>query len=247
METFKEALAFLHEKGLLPASVTLWFVLSLVVVLAVTGDSILNVAKRRTLGDVLFSRGNWHTSVSIFFQGYVDWFDVLFKVRRTTFWGFRFEVPSLLRSAIASMLALAIIALCWWAGWGFRGGLRSFIVTAPFFFFGTLLTNVIPDYLSLTCTRVFMERIVRSRNLQWKLFWLLVDTAVTIGIALLVFAGALVCLARFDSTAWQLGNLRPWNLTPWLILRLFWAGLSFSSRGAAAAPGRACPESSGPS
>lgn len=162
-------------------------VVGFVVVLFMLGDRWLARDSRRELGNWLIDDARAEARVDALPRAFIEWFDALFKVRKYTVpkWlGGELVIPNFWRSALASFLALVAAFVVWLANKGALAqpdhavgentGLLLFMYGGA-----TVLTNIIPDYLSLVESRWVLGRMSDSRSLVRKFAWLAVDIVAT--------------------------------------------------------------------
>jgi len=174
---------------------------------------------------------------------FLAWFDRLFAARRVQvpLLG-AVHLPSFWRSVVASVAALALLATVWvlrkdtlsrelrfteWDAfdWDELGLLLAVYGSA------TVISNWIPDYLSLVQSRWVMERMALSRSALGRLGWLLVDA---LGTAAVAFGSIYLGMALLLPVASQYLTLEVGCLTSatfglddaW---QIFVAGLTFET------------------
>ncbi len=170
---------------------------------------------------------------------FLQWFDAIFRVRPVaTRWG-ALMLPSFARSVLASLLALVVLAGLWLGGqppMSLHGGgtvlgaqAGVLIVTYGLI---TLITNWIPDYLSLVESRFVLTRLVSARHPVVVLGWLVLDVVLSLGIALVaIYVAGRVALPILDGRINTLfvGCLSPARFSFDTAWAMFLSGLRFET------------------
>jgi hypothetical protein len=214
-------------------------VVGFVVVLFLLGDRWLNRESRRELGNWLIDDARAEARVDALPKAFIEWFDALFRVRKITVpkWlGGEIPLPNFWRSALASFLALVAAFVVWLANKGVLAqpdqavgdntGLLLFMYGGA-----TVLTNIIPDYLSLVESRLVLGKMSETRSLLGKLVWLVVDAILTTAIVFFFLWGSgllLLPLVPHDSL-YAVGCLTQENFDFARMVDIAVAGLTFST------------------
>jgi hypothetical protein len=95
----------------------------------------------------------------------------------------------------------------------------------------TIISNWIPDYLSLIESRLILAKMAAARSWAGRLAWLALDAAATLAISLFAIHLTMVILLPVVTPAWniEVGCLTPENYSLATTWELFVAGLTFSS------------------
>jgi hypothetical protein len=158
-------------------------VVGFVVALFVLGDRVLARDRKRELGGWLIDDLPSDARVDALPKAFIEWFDRLFRTRTIRVLGEKLHLPRFWRSALASFLALVAAFIVWFANKGGfsqppTGGTN---VSLLLLLYGgaTIVTNIIPDYLSLVESRFVLGKMSQTRSLLGKLAWLGVDAVAT--------------------------------------------------------------------
>ncbi len=181
-----------------------------------------------------FSRARPDAGVEAFVAG----FDRFFAVRRVR----GLALPSFCRSVLVSCASLLVLAALWVLGkedfsrlmrFGSDTSLWSAQTQWLLVVYGgaTVLTNWIPDYLSLVQSRWMIERIARQRGPVGWLVWLVADAALTLAIAFAaIYLGTKLVLPLLGATPRiEVGCLTAASFTLADAWEIFCAGLMFES------------------
>jgi hypothetical protein len=214
-------------------------VVGFVVVLFLLGDRWLARDSRRELGNWLIDDARAEARVDALPRAFIEWFDALFRVRKITVprWlGGEIPLPNFWRSALASFLALVAAFVVWLANKGVLAqpdaavgdntGLLLFMYGSA-----TVLTNIIPDYLSLVESRWVLGRMSTTRALTGKLAWLAIDVVLTSAIVfgfLWVSGWLLLPLVPIEH-GYTVGCLSRENFDFMRMVDIAIAGLTFST------------------
>ncbi|MFV8750445.1 hypothetical protein ACNOYE_07825 [Nannocystaceae bacterium ST9] len=214
-------------------------VVGFVVVLFLLGDRWLGRESRRDLGNWLIDDARAEARVDALPRAFIEWFDALFKVRKIgvpRWLGGELVLPNFWRSALASFLALVAAFVVWLANKGALAqpdqavgdntGLLLFMYGSA-----TVITNIIPDYLSLVESRWVLGRMSTTRSLLGKLAWLALDIVATSAIVFgfLWVSGWLLLPLVPPEHAYAVGCLsrESYDLTRMIDIAI--AGLTFST------------------
>lgn len=168
--------------------------------LFVRGDSRIDDQTRRTVAQWLGRRtpqvrpSDDQGSPSEWTATFLCWFDRVFGVRRVEVAGIELFLPRLWRSIVASFLALLVLCVVWVLhketmsrlirfGDPDQAPWDQFSLLLLLYGGATLITNWIPDYLSLIQSRWIMQRMATSQRRAARLGWLAVDAVLTASIA----------------------------------------------------------------
>lgn len=175
--------------------------------------------------------------------GFLAWFDRVFAVRRVDLpiVG-AVHLPSFVRSVVASFVALALLAGVWvlrkdtlsrdlrfreWDAlpWSEMGLLLAVYGGA------TVISNWIPDYLSLVQSRWVMERMARCKHTLGRVGWLFVDAMGTAVVAFgSIYLGMMILLPVASKyLTLEVGCLTPESFDLAEAWRIFVAGLTFET------------------
>ncbi|MFO7567190.1 MAG: hypothetical protein R6X02_31380 [Enhygromyxa sp.] len=178
-----------------------------------------------------------------FARGFLEWFDHAFAVRtrRLPLLG-EVPLPSFARSVVVTFVSLAFLAIVWLCNKPGAGRAIAFVdelmipgdqVRRLLLVYGgaTIISNWIPDYLSLIESRLILAKMVAARSWSARLGWLLVDAAATLAISFFAIHLAMVVMLPVVTPGWTLevGCLTPENYSLATTAELFFAGLTFSS------------------
>src|SRR5690606_29136371 len=178
-----------------------------------------------------------------FARGFLDWFDHAFAVRtRTVPLLGEIPLPSFARSVLVTFVSLAFLAIVWLCNKPGVGRALAFPdalnvddvqVTELLLVYGgaTILSNWIPDYLSLIESRLILAKMAAARSWPGRIGWLLVDAAATLAISFFAIHLTMVIMLPVVTPAWtiEVGCLTPENYSLATTWELFVAGLTFSS------------------
>jgi len=210
-------------------------VIAFVVVLFVFGDRSLASERRRALGGWLIAELPADARVDALPGAFIEWFDRLFRVRRVRVLGCELVLPRFWRSALASFLALCAAAVVWFANKGGFSQPPSGGTNVPLLIVlyggAAVVTNIIPDYLSLVESRFVLGKMSESRSPVAKLAWLLVDALATATIVFcFLWVSALVLLPLVpERSLYAVGCLTQDNFTFARMVDIAIAGLTFST------------------
>lgn len=214
-------------------------VVGFVVVLFLVGDRWLARESRRELGSWLIDDARADARVDALPRAFLEWFDALFEVRRITLprWlGGELVLPNFWRSALASFLALVAAFVVWLANKGALAQPEQAVAENTgllIFMYGsaTVVTNIIPDYLSLVESRWVLGRMSSSRSLLGKLGWLGFDAFATAAIvfAFLWVSGWLLIPLVPPEHAYMVGCLSRETFDFMRMVEITIAGLTFST------------------
>ncbi len=214
-------------------------VVGFVVVLFLLGDRWLNRESRRELGNWLIDDAQAEARVDALPRAFIEWFDALFRVRKIALprWlGGELALPAVGRSVVASSLALIAAFVVWLANKGVLaqpdhavGSNTGLLILM--YGSATVLTNLIPDYLSLVESRWVLGRMSTTRSWLGKLGWLGVDVVAT---AMIVFgflwiSGWLLLPLVPSEHAYMVGCLSRETFDFSRMLDIAIAGLTFST------------------
>jgi hypothetical protein len=158
-------------------------VVGFVVALFFFGDRLLASDRKRELGGWLIAELPADARVDALPKAFIEWFDQLFATRTVRVLGAQLRLPSFWRSALASFLALVAACVVWFANKGAFSqpptagtnlGLLLLLYGGA-----TVVTNIIPDYLSLVESRFVLGKMSETRSVLGKLAWLIVDAIAT--------------------------------------------------------------------
>lgn len=213
----------------------------LVALLFVLGDRKLGGDERSALSRYLLSGREEGAAARAAPAAFLSWFDALLRVRVVHVAGrYPLHLPSFRRSVLLSTVALGFAAAMWAAKKGFfdaenlDAGLLNAKVGLPLFVMyalGAVVSNFVPDYLSLVQSRFVLERMRRTDRVLAQLGWLVLDlvlTAATVFAVLWLTARLLMPLVPSNYEHF-VGCLRGEDLTFAEFARIYWGGLSFSS------------------
>ncbi len=210
-------------------------IVGFVVALFLLGDRLLARERRRELGGWLIAELPADARVDSLPKAFIEWFDRLFRTRAVRVLGTTLHLPSFGRSALASFLALVAAFVVWLAN---KGGLSDPPTDASnaallLLLYGsaTVLTNIIPDYLSLVESRFVLAKLGETRSPLAKLGWLLVDACAT-GLIVFLFlwgSGKLLLPLVPAEAGYTVGCLTADNLDFARMLDIAISGLTFST------------------
>ncbi|NVB40613.1 hypothetical protein G6O69_22425 [Pseudenhygromyxa sp. WMMC2535] len=176
-------------------------------------------------------------------ESFVRWFDQAFavRVRRLPAIG-EVPLPSFLRSVLVSFLSMLVLTLVWVANFPGMGRAMAHAQVTPHSWemttrlvlvYGgaTLITNWIPDYLSLIESRVIIAKMAAARSWPRRLAWLVLDGGATLAISFLaIHLGARLLLPVVSPVLdIEVGCLTPETYSLATTWELFVAGLRFES------------------
>jgi hypothetical protein len=210
-------------------------IVGFVVALFVLGDRLLARERRSELGGWLIDELPAEARVDSLPCGFIEWFDRLFRVRSVRVLGTELVLPSFWRSALASFLALVAAFVVWLAN---KGGLSTPPTAGTnlgllLLMYGgaTVVTNIIPDYLSLVESRFVLGKLRDSRSPLGMLAWLLVDLVATAAIVFcfLFISGTVLLPLVPEDSLYAVGCLTPETFDLARMLDIVVAGLTFST------------------
>ncbi|MFO7563244.1 MAG: hypothetical protein R6X02_11425 [Enhygromyxa sp.] len=210
-------------------------IVGFVVALFVLGDRLLGRDRRRELGGWLIAELPSDARVDSLPRAFIEWFDRMFRARAVRVLGVELHLPSFWRSALASFLALVAAFVVWLAN---KGGLSeppsagtNLSLLLLLYGGATVLTNIIPDYLSLVESRFVLGKMSETRGLLGKLAWLLVDVLATSAIVFLFLWGSGTLLLPLvpEESIYAVGCLTPATFDLGRMLDIAVAGLTFST------------------
>jgi hypothetical protein len=210
-------------------------IVGFVVLLFIFGDRVLARDRRRELGGWLIDELPADARVDALPKAFIEWFDRLFESRTVRALGVSFYLPSFWRSAVASFFALVAAFIVWFAT---KGGFsqppsEGTNISLLLVLYGgaTVVTNIIPDYLSLVESRFVLGKMSETRSLIGKLVWLVVDAFLTTAIVFFFLWGSgllLLPLVPQDSL-YAVGCLTRENFDFARMVDIAIAGLTFST------------------
>ncbi len=210
-------------------------VVGFVVLLFIFGDRVLARDRRRELGGWLIDDLPADTRVDALPKAFIEWFDRLFRCKTVRVLGVDVAIPNFWRSALASFLALCAAALVWFAT---KGGFSappsgSTDITLLIVMYGgaTVLTNIIPDYISLVESRFVLGVMSETRSLLGKITLLIVDAILTAAIVFFFIWGSGYLLLPFvpEDSLYTVGCLTRENFDLARMVDITIAGLTFST------------------
>lgn len=210
-------------------------IVGFVVTLFVLGDRLLNRDRRRELGGWLIDELPADARVDALPKAFIEWFDQMFRSRAIRVLGVELHLPSFWRSALASFLALVAAFVVWLAN---KGGLSdpptdSTNLTLLLVLYGgaTVVTNIIPDYLSLVESRFVLGKMSETRGVLGKLAWLIVDIVLTSAIVFFFLWGSGVLLLPLvpEQSLYAVGCLTRETFDLGRMVDIAIAGLTFST------------------
>jgi hypothetical protein len=210
-------------------------IVGFVVLLFVFGDRVLARDRRRELGGWLIDDLPADARVDALPKAFIEWFDRVFASRSVRVLGVELFLPNFWRSAVASFFALVAAFVVWFAT---KGGFShpptsGTDVSLLLVLYGgaTVITNIIPDYLSLVESRFVLGKMSETRSLLGKIVWLVVDAFLTAAIVFFFLWGSgllLLPLVPHDSL-YAVGCLTRENFDIARMLDIAVAGLTFST------------------
>jgi hypothetical protein len=210
-------------------------VVGFVVLLFVFGDRWLAHDRRRELGGWLIDELPADARVDALPRAFIEWFDRLFRSRAVRVAGVELHLPRFGRSALASFLALVAAFVVWLAN---KGGFSqppgpgtNISLLLVMYGGATVVTNIIPDYLSLVESRFVLGKMSETRSLLGKFAWLAVDVVATAAIVFgfLWGSGLLLLPIVPEPSLYAVGCLTTDNFTFARMLDIAIAGLTFST------------------
>ena len=210
-------------------------VVGFVVVLFVLGDRLLARERRQELGGWLLDELPAEARVDSLPKAFIEWFDRMFRTRAIQVLGTELHLPSFWRSALASFLALVAAAMVWLAN---KGALSEpptdgTNVSLLLLLYGgaTVVTNIIPDYLSLVESRFVLGKMSEARSTPAKLGWLAIDACATATIVFLFLWGSGVLLLPLvpEESLYAVGCLTRETFDFDRMIDIAIAGLTFST------------------
>ena len=176
-------------------------------------------------------------------QAFLTWFDRVFAVRERKLPGLgSVHVPAFWRSVLASFLSLFVLTLVWVINKDTLSRELRFSGPAPGFWdeasvlllvYGsaTLITNWLPDYLSLIQSRLVMERMARARSSVARMGWLALDVVGTLAVAFgaLYVGTRLVLPVASKYLTVEVGCFTPELYDLGDAAEIFWAGLTWQT------------------
>lgn len=210
-------------------------VVSFVVLLFIFGDRVLARDRRRELGGWLIDDLPADARVDALPKAFIEWFDRLFRSKPVDVFGVQIHVPSFWRSALASFLALCAATIVWFATkGGFStppGGGTNVTLLLVMYGGATVLTNIIPDYLSLIESRFVLGVMSETRSLLGKLALLIADAIATAAIVFFFLWGSGYLLLPLvpDDSLYTVGCLTRENFDLARMIDITIAGLTFST------------------
>lgn len=210
-------------------------IVGFVVTLFVLGDRLLGRDRRRELGGWLIDDLPADARVDSLPKAFIEWFDRMFRSRAVRVLGVELHLPSFWRSALASFLALVAAFVVWLAN---KGGLSdpptddtNLSLLLLLYGGATIVTNIIPDYLSLVESRFVLGKMSETRGVLGKLGWLVVDVIATSAIVFLFLwaSGALLLPLVPDQSLYAVGCLTSETFDFWRMVDIAIAGLTFST------------------
>jgi hypothetical protein len=176
-------------------------------------------------------------------EGFLYWFDQAFRVRvrRLPLLG-EVALPSVGRSVLVSFLSLLVLAVVWLSNKQGMGRAMDHGEMTPemwemvwrlLFVYGgaTLITNWIPDYLSLVESRYIIGKMAGASSWPRRIGYLVLDACATLAISFLAIHMGMVLLLPVVSPVMELevGCLTPASYSIDTAVELFVAGLRFDS------------------
>ena len=210
-------------------------VLPLIVLLLLfhRGDGWLRENAKTRLCNVLFDGRNWEESILTFFDSFTDLFDRLFRCKKVFVQSLGVEIafPTFCRSVVSSSIALIMVFFVWWGHKNFLGGpqfFSTFGYWTPAFILAGLAINLVPDYISLCCTRFLMARVGNTLSHIGKLGWLLIDAVTNLFIMFASYSFFFLCAASLPLPILAVW-INPYSIGVKVIWDAFIAGLTFSN------------------
>jgi hypothetical protein len=215
-------------------------IVAAVAALFVAGDRLLSDSGRSALSHFVLGDHEADRRAENLPGVFLDWFDRLLGVRWVRIGPARLPLPRLWRSLVASSVALLFAAFVWVAKKGFVDSgdataitSHSEMTTMLVLMYGTgaVVSNLLPDYLSLVQSRWVLERMRRTRSFVAQLAWLaadLVATGATVFVVLWLTARWLMPLVpvQYEHLVGCLNNDTVSMAQFW---EIFVGGLTFSS------------------
>jgi hypothetical protein len=210
-------------------------IVGFVVVLFVLGDRLLGRERRHALGGWLIDELPAEARVDSLPTAFIEWFDRLFRTRAIRVLGVELRLPSFWRSALASFLALVAAFIVWLAN---KGGLSEppsdgTNISLLLLLYGgaAVVTNIIPDYLSLVESRFVLGKLSAARSTLAKLGWLAVDAlATSVIVFVFLWASGTVLLPLVpEESLYAVGCLTPEVFDFGRMVDIVIAGLTFST------------------
>ncbi len=178
------------------AFATFLVVASLIAGLFLAGDRALSGEQRLAVSRWIYGAPRESMEPAAWHRAFLAWFDRVFRVRavKVPVLG-ELHLPSFWRSVLASLISLFLLALVWlFNARALSRPLRfessellALEEIGPIILIyggATLITNWIPDYLSLIQSRYVMARMAESPRAIRRVGWLVLDAVLTAGIAL---------------------------------------------------------------
>ncbi|KIG18274.1 hypothetical protein DB30_01383 [Enhygromyxa salina] len=210
-------------------------VVGFVVALFFFGDRLLAGDRKRELGGWLIDELPAEARVDALPKAFIEWFDQLFRTRSVRVFGAQIQLPSFWRSALASFLALCAASVVWIAN---KGGFSqpptsTTNLSLLLLLYGgaTVVTNIIPDYLSLVESRFVLGKMSQTRSLLGKLAWLAVDVVATAAIVFCFLWGSAYLLLPLvpEDSLYAVGCLTRDSFDLDRMIDIAIAGLTFST------------------
>jgi hypothetical protein len=176
-------------------------------------------------------------------ESFLHWFDQAFavRVRRLPLLG-EVALPSIGRSVLVSFLSLLVLAVVWLSNKQGMGRAMDHGEMTPemwemvwrlLFAYGgaTLITNWIPDYLSLVESRYIIGKMARASSWARRIGYLVLDAGATLAISFFSIHMGMVLLLPVVSPVMdvEVGCLTPASYSIDTAVELFVAGLRFES------------------
>lgn len=210
-------------------------VVGFVVALFFFGDRLLAGERKRELGGWLIGELPAEARVDALPKAFIEWFDQLFRTRSVRVLGAELKLPSFWRSALASFLALVAASVVWIAN---KGGFSEPPTSGTnlsllLLLYGgvTVVTNIIPDYLSLVESRFVLGKMSQTRSLLGKLAWLGLDVVATSAIVFCFLWGSVYLLLPLvpENSLYAVGCLTQDTFDLERMIDIAIAGLTFST------------------
>lgn len=149
--------------------------------------------QRQALSRILSGQakaGRGHNDGEDWAQAFLGWFDRVFAVRMVKVGRFDLPLPSFGRSVLVSFVSLLALAMVWAFNKASvlqildRGEMSSNAAEQSLVLLGvyggaTILSNWIPDYLSLIQSRLILGRMAKANGWVTRLAWLVLDAVAT--------------------------------------------------------------------
>lgn len=179
-------------------------------------------------------------------QAFLGWFDRVFAVRMVKVGRFELPLPSFGRSVLVSFVSLLALAMVWAFNKASvlqildRGEVTGHVaeqslILVAVYGGATVLSNWVPDYLSLIQSRLILGRMAKANGWITRLAWLLLDAVATGLIAFLsiylVFKVALPFVSPYLDV--EIGCFKPGSFHLDDAWDFFIAGVTFQSPPAA--------------